>query len=46
MSLDRKEGIKNNEEELIKRRQEADQEKEPEPGPNVIEIRFRMPVSG
>lgn len=46
MSLDRRENIKNNEQQLLQRREEADKEAEPAPGPNIIEIRFRMPASG
>lgn len=46
ISYDRKEKIKQDEEDLAKRRAEAEKDIEPEDGENVIEVRFRMPISG
>ena len=46
LSLDRRENMKNREEEYLERKREAEKEGEPEKGEGVIEIRFRMPVSG
>jgi ribonucleotide reductase alpha subunit len=46
LSKDEKERLSENEESLLLRREAALKEVEPEPGENVIEIKFRMPITG